>query len=675
MSDGKHRQCGGDAGDSFVIRRIVAVLVAAMTAMFVVLPQASVSATSTSPEFTEAIARKMVTTSPQTTGPGGGTLSWGLDRIDQRTAVGSARSYSFSEDGTGVKVYILDSGANASHPEFGSRVVDGWSYRSSLTALNNYKAAIASNLADPNRLAGIEPCANDGSHATDPGAFDRPSNIDSTDKGRTDNDGHGTHVAGIIGGDTTGVAKNVTIVPVRALDSCGNGTTTMILEGLAWILNNHGPGEKAILNLSIGFDSSVSSVDTAITNIMNEGVVVIAAAGNGDEDGIGMSACGTTPAGTLGTISVGSSTSSDGESSFSNYGQCVDIFSPGSVVTSAFPYLNGVTNTYAVQSGTSMAAPFLSGAVARYLQTLSTGPTNFATGPTSAWNWLKMHATCGAITYATHADAYRTPNRLLATSDAPVTAPCSPSSPVATASNRAMDVQWIESPSGNGATVSYTVTASPGNGSCTTMTDTCTIAGLANGTTYTFSVVATNTAGASSAVTITGSPNGPVESVPMPTTPVDVTAAIASKTVTLSWAAVSSNLLVTYIVSGSNGTAVCTTTATTCTVSGLVNGTEYSFVVSSQTSAGSSTPSATVVARPGFTVLKTVVAKRSKTPLTWFVRSVSTGRKTWTESGPCSVKAGRLVAPSKSGKCVLTLKVAKTSKFPAMSTRVTIAVK
>lgn len=666
MSDGKHRQCGGDAGNSFVIRRFIAV-VAAMTASLVVLPQTSVRATSNS-DFTEAIARKMVTSSPQTTGPSGAALSWGLDRIDQRTAVGSASSYTFSEDGTGVKAYILDSGVNASHPEFGSRVVDGWSYRSSSTALFSYRNALAANVADPN--SGIEACANDGTHATNPTTFDGPSSVDSTDKGRTDNDGHGTHVAGIIGGDTTGVAKNVTIVPVRALDSCGNGTTTMILEGLAWILNNHGPGEKAILNLSIGFGNIISSVDTAITNIMNEGVVVVAAAGNDSS-----TACGTTPAATLGTISVGSSTSSDSESSFSNYGQCVDIFSPGSSIASAYPYLNSVTNTYAVQSGTSMAAPFLAGTVARFLQTLSTGPTNFATGPTAAWNWLKMRATCGAITYAAHADAYRTPNRLLATSDAPVIAPCSPSSLVATASNRAVAVQWVESPSGNGAAVSYTVTSSPGNNTCTTMTDTCTVAGLLNGTTYTFSVVATNTAGASTAVTISGAPNGPVEVSLVPSTPTEVSASVASKSVTLNWSAVSNTLPVTYIVTNANGTAVCTTTATTCTVSGLANGSEYSFIISSQTSAGSSAPSVKVVARPGFTVLKTLVAKNSRTPLTWFVRSISNGKKTWSESGPCSLKAGRLVAPTKSVKCVVTLKVAKTSKYPAMSTRVTVAVK
>jgi len=201
-----------------VIRRVVAIA-ATISATFIVLPQPSAGATSASAEFTEAIAHKQVVTSPQTSGPNNGVLSWGLDRIDQRTAVASSRSYSFSETGTGVTTYVLDSGVNASHPEFGLRVLDGWSYRGSSSALNSYKSAVLANINDPLHEAGIPVCPNDGTHAVDPGPFDRPTNIDATDKGKSDNDGHGTHVAGIIGGDTTGVAKNVSIIPVRALDT------------------------------------------------------------------------------------------------------------------------------------------------------------------------------------------------------------------------------------------------------------------------------------------------------------------------------------------------------------------------------------------------------------------------------------------------------------------------
>jgi subtilisin family serine protease len=619
------------------------------------MPHSLVSA-SVAEEFPEAVARKQIVTSPQTTGPSGGALSWGLNRIDQRTpALSSAASYDFSEDGGGVTAYILDSGVNASHPEFGSRVKEGWSYRSSSSALTSYRNSLADYVANPNN--GIEACTQDGSHAVDPATFDNPTNVDGSDKGQTDNDGHGTHVAGIIGGDTTGVAKNVSIVPVRSLDSCGNGTTTMILEGLDWILNHHNIGERAILNLSVGFASQVSSVDNRITSLMNEGVVVIAAAGNDAS-----SACGTTPAATLGTISVTSMTDLDGESSFSNYGLCVDIFSPGSAIKSAFPYLSGTVNTYATQSGTSMAAPFISGAVTRFLQLLETGPTNFATGPTAAWTWLRDNSTTNAITYFNSGRNPQTNNRLLYV----------PASSVriqqltATPTNGGAIVSWQNAE----AATTYVARAFPGNASCTVIaSSSCTITGLTSGVSYVISTVASNASGKGASSTFV-TPQGP------PVSPTALTASVASKAVTLNWAAVSNTTPLTYVVTTSNGATVCTTSATTCTVTGLTNGIDYSFTVASQAQGLMSTASSQpIVVRPGFTVRKTVVAKKSKTPLTWFVKSISTGKKTWSESGSCSIVSSRLVAPSRATKCVVTLKVAKTSKYPAMSTKVTITVK
>ena len=672
MPDGKHCECGGDAGDCFVIRRALTLCVATACASVLVLPQTQVNASAEPAPFAEEIARTMVTSSPQTVGPQNGALSWGLDRIDQRTTVSSSASYGFSEDGGGVTAYVLDSGVNASHPEFGGRVRDGWSYRASSTALANYKSALDAYARDPN--TGIRPCANDGTYAVNPATFDAPSSVDTADKGLTDNDGHGTHVAGIIGGDTTGVAKGVSIIPVRTLDSCGNGTRTMILEALAWILNRHQAGEKAVLNLSIGFDSQVTSVDNAITALMNKGIVVIAAAGNE-----ATTACGNTPASTLGTISVGSSTITDTESSFSNYGQCVDMFSPGSSIRSTYPFLSGVTNTYATQSGTSMAAPFVSGAVARFLQTMGTAPTNFITGPTAAWNWLRTHATCGAITYVSRADASRTPNRLLATPDAPVIAPCAPTSPSTVASNQSVEVKWDQSASGHGEPITYTVSSSPGNQSCTTSSGACTVTGLVNGTSYVFSIVASNSVGVSSPLSVSGAPNGPVEMAPVvippPEAPVETVFAVSNRSISISWSSVSSTLPVTYVVTDSLGATVCTTTATGCVVEGLVNGREYSFSVAAQTTVGISPASTAIVARPGFIVLKTSVARRSKTRLTTFMRTVSTGKRTWSESGPCSIKASRLVAPSRKGTCVIRLKVAKTKLYPAMSTRVTISIR
>ncbi len=636
-----------------MIRRIVAVAAMACAPLYV--SQTAPSAT-TATLFSEPIAHTVTTSSPQTAGPGGGALSWGLDRIDQRTIVTSSTSYNFSEDGGGVKAYILDSGVNASHPEFGGRVLDGWSYRSSLTALNSYKSALSAYASNPNTSNAIEPCANDGAHAVDPTTFDAPANVDATDFAKTDNDGHGTHVAGIIGGDTTGVAKNVSIIPVRALDSCGDGTTTMINEGLAWILANHQDGERAVLNLSIGFSSQVTSVDTAITVIMNEGVVVIAAAGND-----ALSACGSTPASTLGTVSVGASDRYDAETSFSNYGLCVDIFSPGSVVRSTYPYLSGTSNTYANLSGTSMAAPFVSGAVARFLQTLDTGPTNFSTGPTAAWDWLRGNVTTNAITYFNVFRNSQTPNRLLYIPTSLVRM----QTPTARTTSTGVEVSWPTADQGT----TYLVSTSPGSSTCTAVSTTsCVLVGLTSGMTYTISVVASNSSGKGAASTH-------FAPVIAPIAPTELTAKVTSKAVTLSWSAVTSSSTVTYVVSSSSGATVCTTTATTCTVAGLTNGTEYSFSVSSQTSAGNSPSSVKVSARPGFTVLKTTVAKKSKTSLSSLIRSVSTGKKTWTKTGACSIVGSRLVAPSRSTTCKVTLKVAKTSKYPAMSTKVTIAVK
>ena len=638
-----------------MIRRALTLCVATACASVLVLPQSPVNAAAEPAPFTEEIARTMVTSSPQTVGPQNGALSWGLDRIDQRTVVSSPASYDFSEDGGSVTAYVLDSGVDASHPEFGGRVSEGWSYRGSSTALASYQSALAANVADPN--AGIAECANNATFAMDPAIFDNPSTVDAADKGMTDNDGHGTHVAGIIGGDTTGVAKSVTIVPVRTLDSCGNGTRTMILEALAWILNRHVAGERAVLNLSIGFDSQVRDVDNAITALMEKGIVVVAAAGNEAR-----SACSNTPASTLGTISVGSSTSADIESSFSNYGRCVDVFSPGESIKSSYPFLSGVTNTYATQSGTSMAAPFVAGAVARYLQVQDVAPINFATGPTAAWTWLQDNFTLNAITYFNNARTSQTPNRLLN---------------IPTSTVRVQQV--VATPTVNGAAVSwqnaqpettYVARATPGNASCTAVAvASCTITGLVGGTRYVISVVASNVTGKGGASTTA------IPLIPPPETPAETVFVVSSRSVSISWRSVSSSLPVTYVVANSLGATVCTTAVNECVVGGLINGRVYSFTVAAQTIGGTSSASSAIVARPGFTVLKTSVARKSQTRLTTLMRTVSTGKKTWSESGPCSIKASRLVAPSKKGTCVITLKVAKTKKYPAMSTRVTISIR
>ena len=618
--------------------------------------QAPVSA---SPPEREPVARTMVVTSPQTVGPNSEVLSWGLERIDQRGPVASPRSYAFGNTGSGVTVYVLDSGVQASHPEFGSRVADGWSYRASTTALNSYRTALA--------ISAIDACPNDGTHAQNPATFDAPGSVDASDKGKTDNDGHGTHVAGIAAGTTTGVAKDARVVPVRALDSCGNGTRTMILEGLAWIRAHHQVGERAVLNLSVGFGEQVAAVDDAIALLMNDGIVVIAAAGNGDANGLGMTACGSTPASTPGTVSVGSSTSVDTESRFSNFGECVDMFapgggSPGVSVRSAYPYLGGATNTYAGLTGTSMAAPFVAGAVARFLQTLPVAPTSMETGPAAAWRWLNANASTNRITPFDAARAVQTPNRLLFV-------PPAIASPVAqvtaATSTGGAAVSWTGAVAGT----TYVASASPGGAQCSVVGEaSCTIGGLTPGASYTVTVGGTTGDGFGGLAETTVVAGG------LPASPVTVDGNVSANAVTLAWAA-STTPNVTYVVTSMPASAGCTTTDTKCTVPGLQFGVNYLFSIRTQVAGIVSASTTDFQVRPGFTVKRTAVTRGSRTSLTSIVGTPSRGRKTWRESGPCSISAGRLVAPRRITTCTVVLRVAKAGSYPAMSTSVKVTVR
>lgn len=741
------------------MRRITSALTLLCSALVTLAVPTTVQAAISAPE-PEMIARAIGT---QTTGPLGfpapnDVIPWGLDRIDSRT--GLDNTFTYSTDGTGVKAYVVDSGVNASHPAFSSRVLPGWSYRSRTSdptgaALASYNNAIASY--NENSANGIPPCAYDSRiHQRVPSSFDGVR--EDADAGNNiDNDGHGTHVAGTIGGSATGVAKTVTIVPVRVLDSCGAGTTTMVLNGLNWILADHKDGEKAVVNMSIGFESTATSIDTAIKSLLAEGIVVVAASGND-----GVSACGITPAGTDGTISVGASMYNDGEPYFTNFGSCVDIFAPGQSIVSTWPKYLTSTNTYAGETGTSMAAPHVAGAVARFLQSA----TVTATTPTDAWNWLKTNATCNAITYYTSSatDTSRvalakTPNRLLAV-DAPAIVPCAPNSVTATVASKssvvtwdevaagngsavtaytatatpggktcsvpsgttctitglvnntaysisvaatngvgagtpstavaitpigppgavttlvaatqknALDVSWVQA-QGDGAGITYTASATPGGGTCTSTEaslTSCTIASLINGTQYTVSVVGTNTNGTGTATTATGLADG------APDVPASSMSVVGSKSVTVSWPAITSSIGVTYVVTSTPGNLTCTTTETSCMITGLKNGVNYTFAITTKTATGQvAAAPLQFIARPGFTVKKSVVEKNSNTPLSWLVSSISTGKKTWSESGPCSIVGTKLKAPKAAASCVVTLKVAKKGNYPAMSTKLRIA--
>ena len=235
--------------------------------------------------------------------------TWGIDRIDQRSLPLST-TYTYDATGAGVRAYVIDTGIRTSHSQFGGRATGGY------TAIN------------------------DG-------------------RGTSDCNGHGTHVAGTIGGSVHGVAKSVDLTAVRVLGCNGSGTTSGVIAGVDWVTANHTAGRPAVANMSLGGSPS-AALDNAVANSIADGVTYAVAAGNSN-----VSACGSSPARVGAAITVGSTTRTDARSSFSNYGPCLDLFAPGSSITSAWYSSDTATATI---SGTSMAAPHVAGVAALRLQ-------------------------------------------------------------------------------------------------------------------------------------------------------------------------------------------------------------------------------------------------------------------------------------------------------------------
>jgi len=243
--------------------------------------------------------------------------TWGLDRIDQRSGLSS--TYSYNNTGTGVTAYIIDTGIDFSHTQFDGRAIRGY---------------------------------------------------DAFTDGQNGNDcnGHGTHVAGTVGGTTYGVAKGVTLVAVRVLDCGGSGSWSGVVAGVDWVVSNHTKGAPAVSNMSLGGGAS-STVDAAVDRMIDDGVASAVAAGNGNQSGIAQDACRYSPARVARAMTIGATTKTDAKTSWSNYGKCVDWFAPGAGITSAW-IGGGSTETNTI-SGTSMATPHTAGVAALYLQSNS----------------------------------------------------------------------------------------------------------------------------------------------------------------------------------------------------------------------------------------------------------------------------------------------------------------
>ena len=279
--------------------------------------------------------------------------TWGLDRVDQ-PALPLDSSFQYPDNGgRDVNIYVVDTGVRTTHQEFTGRVLPGRNFVSS-------------------------------------GGFLFGGSVNPDDY--EDCNGHGTHVAGTAAGSTYGVAKQANVVPVRVLNCYGSGSTSAVIAGIDWVAGNH--QKPAVANLSLGGFTS-TALDTAVANAVDAGVTMVVAAGNDNAN-----ACNGSPNRVPEALTVGATTRQDQRSSFSNFGACVDLFAPGSDITSA--WYQSDTQTASL-NGTSMAAPHAAGAAALYLganPSATPGAVNVA---------LVDDTVTGAISNAGN----QSPNRLL----------------------------------------------------------------------------------------------------------------------------------------------------------------------------------------------------------------------------------------------------------------------
>jgi subtilisin family serine protease len=481
------------------------------------------------------------------------TPSWGLDRVDQ-TNLPLNNQYSYTGDGAGVRAYVLDTGIRTTHLDFGGRA------------------------SAPVDFIGGPAC----NPATQPKS------------------GHGTHVAGTIGGTTYGVAKNVTLISVRVLGCTGSASTDQVIAGVEWVTAN---AEKpAVANMSLGTAGFVPSINTAVEGSIESGVAYVVAAGNSNKD-----ACGTSPASVPSAITVASTASTDVRSSFSNFGSCVDLFAPGgeNSFPGALPIMSDWNTSDTAtngESGTSMATPHVVGAVARFLA------ANPCATPSDVAGAVIANASVGKVSGA----GAGSPNRLLNTSflgdNAPTVLPCPPTLSV-TAGYNVAHLTWSTPGGGSSPVTGYAVyrSTTPGGEGAVPLT---TVSGAGassyddvtavGGTTYYYQVAAVNASGEarSAEQSVTPLTPGP------PAAPA-LTAIGGNGHVQLIWSIPADNgspLTGFTVLRGTTpgGESTLTTlgpTATTFDDTPLTNGTAYYYKVAANNGLGS-TPSNEASATP-----------------------------------------------------------------------------
>jgi subtilisin family serine protease len=353
---------------------------------------------------------------------------WGLDRIDQRQRPLSG-TYGYTDTGAGVKVYVIDSGIRVTNSDFGGRAVSGRDF------------------------------------------VDEDNNAD-------DCNGHGTHVAGTIGGTTYGVAKQAQLVALRVLDCNGLGLWTDVIQAFEWVAKNHAAGDPAVVNVGLS-GTHYAPADEALKRLVGDKVTVVTSAGNDDDD-----ACSVSPASAPPALTVAASTIDDQRAVYSNFGSCVDLFAPGDGIVSD----SLVSNTTKTLSGTSMAAAHVSGVAALVLQ------NHPAETPTNVRNTILDNVTAGVISDSQSPDH----DGLLHSHFS--TAPGAPQSVSAAGSDQAATVSWQPPASDGGSPINgYLVSKSPPSDDSAVRVDanarSLVIDGLTNGQPYTFTVKAVNAIG------------------------------------------------------------------------------------------------------------------------------------------------------------------------------------